>query len=98
MTMSAIARKSNAGPRCITRVTGKAARWLGLAASPTFALMAWVSAGEVSQSMICSASLHTLSAGGMPGMYLLMSLFHLPCWLTFLDGSSPTGSHLSQHP
>jgi hypothetical protein len=55
--------------------------WLGLAASPTFALMAWISAGDASQGMICSSAPGQLPITDMAWMYLLMSLFHLSPWL-----------------
>ena len=51
------------------------ADWLGLAASPVFALMAWFSAGDASQTPICSSAPGLLPIGGMTWMYLLMSLF-----------------------
>lgn len=56
------------------------AAWLGLAASPTFALMAWISANDM-QPMICASGPGILPIGGMTFMYLLMSLFHLSPWL-----------------
>ncbi|MES5047198.1 hypothetical protein ABVB72_18145 [Rhizobium nepotum] len=76
MTPSILARNRHAD----TRRTRDAAHWLGLAASPTFALMAWVSASDM-QSMLCAAAPGILSIGGMTFMYLLMSLFHLSPWL-----------------
>jgi hypothetical protein len=60
------------------RQTHGASGWLGLAASPTFALMAWNEAHSIA---LCSSASHTLPIGGMTAMYLLMSLFHLPSWL-----------------
>jgi hypothetical protein len=61
------------------------AEWLGLAASPTFALMAWISANDV-EAMMWSPSLGLLPIGSMAWMYLLMSLFHLPPWLRLASG------------
>jgi hypothetical protein len=55
--------------------------WLGLAAFPTFALMAWLTAADPPHSMICASTPDVLPVGGMSLMYLLMSLFHLSPWL-----------------
>lgn len=49
--------------------------WLALAASPTFAVMAWVEAGDM--AALCSPD---TGIGSMSVMYLLMCLFHLPAW------------------
>jgi hypothetical protein len=76
MTLSTIARKrivETERPRDI-------AGWLGLVASPTFGLMAWISGNHVEGMM--GASTHSgVSVGGMAWMYCLMSLFHLSPWL-----------------
>ena len=53
--------------------------WLGLAAAPTFAVMAWVVSGDA--SMICALAPGLFPIDGMGWMYLLMSLFYLPPWL-----------------
>lgn len=76
MSMFRLARKS--GPD--TRQSQDVATWLGFAASPTFALMAWISANDM-QAMVCAPGSSGLSIGGMPVMYLMMSLFHLSPWL-----------------
>jgi len=59
-----------------------AADWLYLAAAPTFALMALLSAvaGGGAADMLCAAA-HVSPLGGMVPMYLLMSAFHLAPWL-----------------
>ena len=54
---------------------------LVLAASPVFALMAWITASDSGAMALCSHGSGMLPIGGMPAMYLLMSLFHLPPWL-----------------
>ena len=69
-----------------TRQPRDAAGWLGLAASPTFAMMAWLSANDAAQTMICSSVPDLLPIGSMAWMYLLMSIFHLPPWLKLASG------------
>ena len=55
-----------------------AADWLSLAAAPTFAVMALVSAvGGSPLDTLCASS----PLGGMTPMYLLMTAFHAPPWL-----------------
>jgi len=60
-------------------------RWLALAASPVFALMAFVSLARHadSASMLCSAA-GMAPFGGMTAMYALMSLFHAPPWIRLI--------------
>lgn len=57
------------------------ARWLGLAATPTFAIMAASTAvlGDGAADMLCAGQGSVL--GGMVPMYLLMSAFHSGAWL-----------------
>lgn len=69
--------------------TWGAADWLGLAASPVFALMGWITSGNM--SVICAPMSHDLPISGMTMMYLLMSLFHLPAWLRLVTGRTGTG-------
>ncbi len=59
---------------------------LSLAATPTFAIMALLTAlhGGGMPDMICSADGSPLT--GMLPMYLLMSAFHLAPWLRLLSG------------
>ncbi len=61
------------------------ARWLSLAAAPTFAVMALLTGlGEArGGGAFCGASPSPL--GGMTAMYLLMSGFHLGPWLRRLS-------------
>jgi hypothetical protein len=47
-----------------------AADWLGLAAAPTFAVMALVSAPGVESQFLCSAPHLAAPLGGMAPMYL----------------------------
>lgn len=89
MTTSIIAKRSNE-PAWQTR---SAVGWLGLAASPTFALMAWITATNAPQTMICSSTSGVLPFGGMAWMYLLMSLFHVSPWLKLASGRSRKFTH-----
>jgi hypothetical protein len=61
------------------------AGWLGLAAAPTFAIMALltcVSGGDA--DMMCSATHGASPLSGMVPMYALMSAFHLAPWLKLI--------------
>ncbi|UPK40234.1 hypothetical protein IVB18_09755 [Bradyrhizobium sp. 186] len=62
------------------------ARWLGLAATPTFAVMAVLTAalGGGPADMLCSSG-HEALVGGMVPMYLLMSAFHASAWLRLIS-------------
>jgi hypothetical protein len=64
-----------------------AADWLGLAAAPTFAIMALLSGvlGGGSPDMICAAEPGASPLSGMVLMYLLMSAFHLAPWLRLIS-------------
>lgn len=59
------------------------AGWLALAASPTFAVMAWVTA--LGSPAMCAAGPSWMPVNDMALMYLLMSLFHLTPWLRVLS-------------
>ena len=63
-----------------------AAGWLTLAASPTFALMAWITVSDAPRIALCSSGSSILAIDGMTAMYLLMSFFHLPPWLKLVSG------------
>ena len=64
-----------------------AVRLLSLAATPTFAVMALLTAvhGDGMPDMICSAMREGSPMTGMVPMYLLMSAFHLAPWLRLLS-------------
>ncbi|RHW18109.1 hypothetical protein D1610_06375 [Sphingomonas gilva] len=68
-------------------VAGRAAGWLVLAASPTFALMALLTAtlGGGPADMLCSAAHGASPFGRMALMYALMSVFHAAPWLRRLS-------------
>jgi hypothetical protein len=72
----------NADVRC--RRVG-AADFLSLAAAPSFAVMALLTAlsGVRAPDMVCGA-VQASPLGGMVPMYLLMSAFHLAPWLRLL--------------
>jgi hypothetical protein len=61
------------------------AELLHLAATPSFALMAVLTAlfGGGMPDMICSHAASSL--GGMLPMYVLMSVFHAPPWLKLIS-------------
>jgi hypothetical protein len=65
----------------------RAASLLSLAAAPTFAIMALLTAagGGAMPDVLCSAAGSMLT--GMLPMYLLMSVFHLAPWLRLFSGT-----------
>jgi hypothetical protein len=69
------------------RTTRALAEWLGLAAMPTFAILALITALSDGGAMngLCS-SMSWAWLGGMTPMYLLMSAFHSPPWLKLIFG------------
>ena len=76
---------ANQGSARAWQVRG-AAGWLSLAASPTFALMAWIAASDPRPIALCSFGSGSLLIGSMAAMYVLMSLFHLSPWLKLASG------------
>ena len=62
------------------------AKWLCLAATPTFAIMALMTGvlGGRPTDMLCSAG-HGSPLTGMVPMYMLMSAFHLAPWLKLVS-------------
>ncbi len=85
-----IAHRANldAGPADgSVRATARgAADWLSLAAAPTFALMAVLTAvlGSGPLDALCAAT-RTSPLHGMALMYLLMSAFHCAPWLKLMS-------------
>jgi hypothetical protein len=69
------------------------ARWLALAATPTFAIMAVLTAmiGSGPADMLCAAGQGSL-LGGMVPMYLLMSAFHSAAWLRLISERRAVGA------
>jgi hypothetical protein len=70
-------------------------KWLALAATPTFAVMALLTSilGGDSMALLCSAG-HGSPLDGMMLMYLLMSAFHSAPWLKLI--SSRRTAHTSR--
>jgi hypothetical protein len=62
------------------------AKWLSLAAAPTFAIMALMAGvvGGGPMDMLCSSG-HGSPLTGMVPMYMLMSAFHLAPWLKLVS-------------
>ena len=63
------------------------AKWLCLAATPTFAIMALLTSvlGGGSMELLCSTG-HGSPLNGMASMYLLMGAFHSAPWLKLISG------------
>jgi hypothetical protein len=69
------------------------ANWLRLAAAPSYAIMALVTAtfGESPKDVICMATHHTPPLCSMAWMYMLRSVFHAGPWLKLIaNWASPT--------
>ena len=80
-----IAAGHEAGRRSDAAALG-AAGWLGLAAAPTFAVMALLSCVTGGDAdMMCSAAHAVSPLSGMVPMYVLMSAFHLAPWLKLIS-------------
>jgi len=62
------------------------AKWLCLAAAPTFAIMALLTGvlGGGPPDLLCSAAQDASPLSGMAPMYLLMSAFHSSPWLKLI--------------
>ena len=61
------------------------ADWLGLAAAPTFAVMALLTCVPGADADICSAAHGVSPLSGMVPMYVLMSAFHSAPWLKLIS-------------
>ena len=62
------------------------ADWHSLAAAPTFAMMALLTATGGQPQLLCSAAHLGSPLGGMVPMYFLMSAFHSGPWLKLISG------------
>ncbi len=79
------ARRESAGMagRCDDPAGLGAADWLCLAAAPTFAVMALLTAGPGGDAyrLVCAEQAGAPGLSGMSLMYLLMSAFHAAPWI-----------------
>jgi hypothetical protein len=76
----------------------RVADWLGLAAAPTFAIMALLTAMTGPADMLCSPMEHVSpSLSGMVPMYLLMSAFHLAPWLRMYSRGGAVGTNVMRY-
>jgi hypothetical protein len=75
------------------------ARWLGLAAAPTFAIMAmWNGLFSGQPDMLCMAMQGSSPMSGMTVMYLLMSAFHTAPWLRLISSRRAMSTrHVFEH-
>jgi hypothetical protein len=88
-TMIATRREDLCGRTGSVEATGRGAvHWLGLAAAPTFAIMALLTGvlGGGAPDVLCSAAHDASPLSGMAPMYLLMTAFHSGPWLKLISG------------
>jgi hypothetical protein len=87
--MSTRVNDATEGARAVsarTRYALGAARGLQLAAAPTFAAMALLTATAGGASdILCAAALDASPLTGMVPMYVLMSAFHAAPWLRLME-------------
>ncbi|MHC5231958.1 hypothetical protein [Brucella sp. LJL56] len=76
MPMCTVTERDGSPPGSASDATS----WIGLAATPTFALMAWISAVGSQDMTMCSGASTFFPVNDMAVMYALMSLFHLTPW------------------
>jgi hypothetical protein len=79
-----IATRDDTWPR--NHVALGAAGWLGLAAAPTFAVMALLTfVPRGGADTMCSVAQGASLLSGMVTMYVLMSVFHVVPWLKLIS-------------
>jgi hypothetical protein len=76
---------------CQERLTAIAGRWLSLAATPTFAIMAFLTNVPGGPPSVLCAAPHASMPNGMVSMYMLMSVFHSAPWLKLISGRRSRG-------
>ena len=67
-------------------VARAAADWLSLAAAPTFAVMAFMTATGGQPQWLCATAHLGSPLSEMVPMYLMMSAFHTAPWLRLISG------------
>jgi membrane associated rhomboid family serine protease len=67
------------------RAAPAVAKWLHLAATPTFVVMALITIAGGGGEFVCSTA-HGAHLDGMAAMYLLMSAFHAAPWMKLFGG------------
>ena len=74
-----------------------AAGWLGLAAAPTFAVMALLTCLPSTDAAVMCSAAHAMSPlSGMASMYALMSAFHSEPWLKLMSRRRSAARRSSQ--
>ncbi|WP_454619400.1 hypothetical protein [Bradyrhizobium cenepequi] len=81
MVMTTHCPKLDVDARSTVITKMSAADWLSLAAAPTFAIMALLTAVGGAPDMLCSAA---SPLAGMVPMYVLMTAFHSGPWLKLI--------------
>jgi hypothetical protein len=90
------AARDDTGRRSHAAALG-AAGWLGLAAAPTFAIMALLTCVlSGGADMMCPAAQGVSPLSGMAPMYVLMSAFHSAPWLKLISRRRSAGRRPSQ--
>ena len=90
-----IATRDETGRRHAAALGG--AGWLGLAAAPTFAVMALLTCvPSAGADMMCSAAQGVSPLSGMVPMYVLMSAFHLAPWLKLISRRRSAARRISE--
>jgi hypothetical protein len=78
-------------------VARAAAEWLSLAAAPSFATMALMTAGlGGGMDPLCSEMQHGSIMSGMVPMYLMMGALHSAPWLRLIAGRRSSRCHSRQ--